>query len=465
MFPKGILREYASPLSFTARCMDIFFILLGGGIAFYIKFGNIILPTHYEVAFVLCVLLTLIFLPISGVYQSWRGISWLHQARVLTVAWISIVIVLIIIAFATKTSATYSRQWISMWAFFSWVFVLGYRMILYQILRTMRSKGWNHRRILIIGAGVLSRDVVKNIHNSAWMGLDIAGFLDDKKELHGKYIDDIEVKGGIDQLALIVSREKIDEILITLPMQARDRVEEILYMLRHHTITVRYVPDIFGLRLINHSVTEFAGLPALNLTESPMYGSNRVIKALEDKVLAFLILLTISPVLLLITIGVKLSSQGPIFFRQERVSWNGKPFVMYKFRSMPVDVETRSGPVWANGKEKRATKFGAFLRRTSLDELPQFINVLKGDMSIVGPRPERPYFVEKFKEVVPDYMKKHLVKAGITGWAQINGWRGDTDLNKRIEYDLYYVENWSFWFDIKIIVLTLFKGFVHKNAH
>jgi len=166
-----------------------------------------------------------------------------------------------------------------------------------------------------------------------------------------------------------------------------------------------------------------------------------------------------------IAIGVKLSSPGPVFYRQKRISWNSKPFMMLKFRTMPVDCEVNTGAVWAKKGECRATRFGSFLRRTSLDELPQFIDVLKGNMSIVGPRPERPVFVDKFKDEIPDYMKKHMVKAGITGWAQVNGWRGDTDLNKRIEYDLYYIENWSLWFDIKIIVRTLFTGFVHKNAY
>jgi putative colanic acid biosynthesis UDP-glucose lipid carrier transferase len=212
-------------------------------------------------------------------------------------------------------------------------------------------------------------------------------------------------------------------------------------------------------------VTEFAGLPVVNVSVSPMEGPNWLIKRVEDAMFSLAILVLISPLLLAIAIGVKLSSPGPVFYRQERVGWNGRPFEMLKFRSMPVDTENETGPVWAKRGEHRATGFGAFLRRTSLDELPQFINVLRGEMSIVGPRPERPVFVEKFKDEIPDYMKKHLVKAGITGWAQINGWRGDTDLEKRIEYDLYYIENWSLWFDIKIILLTLIKGFVHKNAY
>lgn len=196
-----------------------------------------------------------------------------------------------------------------------------------------------------------------------------------------------------------------------------------------------------------------------------MRGFNRYIKAIEDRVLSCLILILISPILFLLTIGVKLSSPGPIFYRQKRLSWNGQEFEMLKFRSMPVDAESHTGAVWAKKEDNRATKFGSFLRKTSLDELPQFINVLKGDMSIVGPRPERPEFVEKFKHDIPNYMQKHLVKAGITGWAQIHGWRGNTDLKKRIECDLYYIENWSLWLDLKIIFTTIFKGFIGKNAY
>ena len=190
----------------------------------------------------------------------------------------------------------------------------------------------------------------------------------------------------------------------------------------------------------------------------------RMVKWLEDKVLSSLILLLISPIMVLLALGVKLTSPGPVFYRQERVGLNSRPFNMLKFRSMPVDTE-KSGVQWGGSAAKATTQFGQFIRKTSLDELPQFLNVLKGDMSIVGPRPERPMFVEKFKEEIPDYMKKHMVKAGITGWAQVHGWRGDTDLKTRIEYDLYYIENWSLWLDLKIIVMTVFKGFVNKNAY
>jgi putative colanic acid biosynthesis UDP-glucose lipid carrier transferase len=205
-------------------------------------------------------------------------------------------------------------------------------------------------------------------------------------------------------------------------------------------------------------------MAALDLRVSPMSEpANVLLKAIEDRLLSLLILLLISPVMLLLALGVKLSSPGPVFYRQERVGLNGKPFNMLKFRSMPVDVE-KDGVKWGSAGSKTNTWFGAFIRKTSLDELPQFINVLLGDMSIVGPRPERSVFVEQFKHEIPGYMQKHMVKAGITGWAQIHGLRGDTCLKTRVEFDLWYIQHWSLWLDIKIIILTLFKGFVHSNA-
>jgi putative colanic acid biosynthesis UDP-glucose lipid carrier transferase len=206
------------------------------------------------------------------------------------------------------------------------------------------------------------------------------------------------------------------------------------------------------------------GMPVINLSASPLDSQAFLVKELEDKILSVLALVLLSPLFLIVAICVKLSSPGPVFYRQERIGWNGRPFTMLKFRSMPVDSE-KDGVRWGNSREKKLTRFGAFIRRTSIDELPQFINVLMGDMSIVGPRPERTVFVEQFKDEIPNYMKKHLVKAGITGWAQVNGLRGDTDLAQRIEHDIYYIENWSLWFDLRILFLTVFRGMVAENAY
>lgn len=465
MFSKGTLREYASALSITARFLDVLCVFLGGLIAYFIAFGNLTLPISYRIAILIGVLLSVIVFSFSGLYRSWRGQGWFNQARILTVSLASVIIILVTIAYLTNTSLLFSRLWMGLWVICSLSMLLLFRFSLNHLLRILRASGFNRRKIIIIGAGDLGTRVARALNNASWAGIQIMGFIDDNLDIEDKEIDGIKILGSIDKLQEIVVRSEIDEVWVALPLRAERRVKDILHELRHNTAAVRFVPDIFGMHLLNHSIVDVAGFPVLNITESPMFGLNRFVKFLEDKVIAGIILVLISPLLLIISLGVKLSSPGPVFYRQERVSWNGKPFMMMKFRSMPIDSESKTGAVWAKSGEDRATKFGAFLRRTSLDELPQFIDVLKGNMSIVGPRPERPIFVDQFKEEVPRYMKKHMMKAGITGWAQVNGWRGNTDLHKRIEHDLYYIDNWSFWFDIKIILLTLFKGFVHKNAY
>jgi Undecaprenyl-phosphate glucose phosphotransferase len=222
------------------------------------------------------------------------------------------------------------------------------------------------------------------------------------------------------------------------------------------------VPNLAGLSL---TTSNLDGLPVVGLRESPHFGLNVVVKRAMDIVLSLVGIILLSPLLGLIALSVKLTSPGPIFYRQERCGLNGRSFFMLKFRSMRVDAEKQTGAVWARKDDDRRTRFGTFLRRTSLDELPQLINVLMGDMSLVGPRPERPVFIHRFKKTIPNYMARHSVKAGITGWAQVNGWRGDTSLRKRLQYDLYYITHWTPWLDFRIMWMTLFHGLVHRNAY
>jgi len=334
---------------------------------------------------------------------------------------------------------------------------------LYWLLHLMRQRGWNHKRIVIIGSGELVRELVQRVQNALWSGFDVAAIFDETAA--PVTIGDLTVQQMPADLHEYISREKIDEVWLALTLWEQAAVQKLMSSLHHDIVTIRYFPNILGVDLLNHSVAEVLGLPVINVISSPITEINWLGKLVEDYFLSILIVVGISPLLLVIAILVKLSSSGPIFYRQKRVGWNGKEFAMLKFRSMPVNAEAATGAVWAKAEDQRATKIGAFLRKTSLDELPQFFNVLRGEMSIVGPRPERPEFVSKFKYEVSDYMKKHLVKAGITGWAQVNGWRGNTSLEKRIEYDLYYINHWSLWFDLKIIWLTVFKGFVNKNAY
>jgi putative colanic acid biosynthesis UDP-glucose lipid carrier transferase len=306
--------------------------------------------------------------------------------------------------------------------------------------------------------------VAARLTGSPWAGYNVRGFYDDDPRNAGATIAERPVWATNERLLADVAGGTIDQVWLALPLRADARIREILTMLREHSVEVRFVPDIYSFHLLNHSVTEVAGLPVISLTETPMSGINRMVKAIEDYLLASFLFMLAAPFMLLVAIGVKLSSPGPVLYRQVRVTWNGERFEMLKFRTMPVDAEAASGPVWTRTGERRATPFGTFLRRTSLDELPQFINVLRGEMSLVGPRPERPEFVERFRQQIPGYMQKHLVKAGITGWAQVNDLRGDSDLAQRIQYDLYYIDNWSLWFDLRILMLTLWHILKSRNA-
>jgi putative colanic acid biosynthesis UDP-glucose lipid carrier transferase len=336
---------------------------------------------------------------------------------------------------------------------------------MFGVLRFMRAKGWNERRVIILGSGELGMRFAATVQQAMWTGYRILALFDDDAAAGTTKIKDIPVLVTPAKLDEYISQQTIDEVWLAFPFSAEEKVKHVLHELRHQTITTRLLLDVFGLDLLNCSINKLAGFPVLNVRSTPMVGGNRLIKAFEDRFLAALILLLTIPLFIVVPLAIKLTSKGPVFYRQKRISWNGKEFDMLKFRTMPVDAEAATGPVWAKAGEKRATGVGAFLRKTSIDEFPQFINVLRGEMSIVGPRPERLIFVEEFKDKIPGYMQKHLMKAGITGWAQINGWRGNTSLEKRIEYDLFYIENWSFFFDMKIIFLTVFRGLINKNAY
>lgn len=463
MNTRGILKEHATALNAAFYAADWLMVAFSGWLAYWLYLDGTQLPGHYSVGILIALLLAAWLFPRFSLYQAWRGASIIDEMRSVSLAWGAVLLVLTAFAFTTKMGADYSRGWLGIWAFTGWFSLLLARVFLRGGLRWLRRHGFNQRNIVIVGSAGLSERVAERLRSAPWMGLNIVGFFHGDDGV-GEGMSGVPHIGGLDSVASFVTDEGVEQVWIAMPLRDEETVKWLLHELRHTTADIRFVPDLFGLRLLNHSVMDVAGLPVMNLSVTPMSGVNVVLKAVEDRLISLIILLLISPLMLLIAIGVKLSSPGPIFYRQERVGWNGETFMMYKFRSMPVDVE-KDGVQWGGaGKTKQATAFGALLRRTSLDELPQFINVLMGDMSIVGPRPERPMFVEKFKDEIPDYMKKHLVKAGITGWAQVNGWRGDTDLTKRIEYDLYYIENWSLWLDLRIIFLTIFRGFISKSA-
>lgn len=453
-----LLEDYTGLLSLMIRLLDVLTIVACGLLQFWLLVDPATVPDigQYYLMAVICGLLLLLLFPMYGVYQPLRASGLLEVLRRLTLAWISIGFLLMAILIGLKAGETISRLWLASWLTASWLAMVSLRFGFGSVLSWLRRRGFNRKAVVVVGGGDLGARIIRRLHGLDWLGLDVVAVFDDMPALQGCQVGGVQVRGGCDQILAFLEQQLVHEVWLALPLRAEQRMQSVLRALRHSTVTVRWVPDMFTFSLINHSMSDFAGVPVLNLTSTPLYGVNRGGKWLEDKVLAGLILILASPLMVAIAIGVKLNSQGPVFYRQERVSWNNRSFMMLKFRTMPLDAEVCSGPAWSNAWDRRAGRFGNLLRQTGLDELPQFVNVLKGDMSVVGPRPERPYFIDRLKEEIPDYMKKHLVKAGITGWAQVNGWCGDTDIGKRIEYDLYYIEHWSLWFDLKIILMTVF---------
>jgi putative colanic acid biosynthesis UDP-glucose lipid carrier transferase len=378
-----------------------------------------------------------------------------------------VALILAFLAFVTKSGADYSRLWMGTWFASGWIALVGSRVLLRYVLRYLRSSGFNHRHIVIVGTGDQAAIVADRLQKSTWFGLEISALFSSGQisEHLPSWFKDKKIITDYEELIRHVNDNDVDQVWISLPHSEEKTIREVINVLSDSTAEIRYVPDIFEYQLMHHSLSEVAGVPVVNISYSAIDGANKLVKTMEDYILASVLLIFASPLMALIAIGVKLSSPGPVLYRQKRVGWNGREFTMLKFRSMPVEAERESGPVWASKMDNRATPFGSFLRKTSMDELPQLLNVLRGEMSLIGPRPERPMFVEQYKDEVPHYNKKHLVKAGVTGWAQVHGWRGNTCLHTRIEHDLYYIENWSLWLDIKIIVMTLFRGLIHKNAY
>ncbi len=462
---RSILKADVKLFEILVRVADPMLVVLTGILAHYLYFGTPLLSETYWLVLLGVAVLCVAIFPLVRLYEPQRGVTFVVEVRNLAYAWALVGAFIAVVFFATKSGAAFSRAWTVLWLALGFAAHFGTRVALRQLLRSLRRRGMNQRHIVVVGAGNLGRDIVERLHAAPWSGYSVRGFYDDNPELAGNWFHGVPVLGNPADLARDIETLGLDQVWIALPLRAEMRIRELQSALQRVSVQISFVPDIHSFHLINHSVSEVAGLPVINLTDTPLTGSKLAVKAVEDYVLSTLLVIAFSPLLVFLAIAVKLDSRGPVIYRQERVTWNGTRFEMFKFRSMPVDAEEVSGPVWSKPDEQRATRFGIFLRRTSLDELPQLLNVLRGEMSLVGPRPERPGFVERFRAEIPGYMQKHLVKAGITGWAQVNDLRGDTDLRKRIEYDLFYIENWSVWFDLRILALTAWRVMRSRNAY
>ena len=338
-----------------------------------------------------------------------------------------------------------------------------------ELVREALERRWRAgiglTRVLIAGSGELGRLVADRILEHRELGYKIVGFVDDRAGGDHLGYRGLPLLGTLPEASDIAQREAVDHLYVALPPEQHVQMLELIDSTSRECLDVKVVPDLLQVIALRARLEDLDGLPVININDVPLQGFNSAVKRAIDIAIASVAAFALAIPLLVIAMLVKMTSRGPIFYRQERTGLDGKSFIIHKFRSMCEDAEQETGPVFASEDDPRRTPLGRILRRTNIDELPQFWNVLKGEMSIVGPRPERPLFVAQFKHRIPQYMLRHKVKAGITGWAQVNGWRGNTSIEKRIEYDLYYIENWSVRLDLKIMWLTLLKGFFHKHAY
>ena len=357
----------------------------------------------------------------------------------------------------------YSRATLLMFMFCAIVFVIIGRTLVRTAVERRHREGKDLDRVLIAGNGELARAVVERIktHRDR-LGFRIAGYLRNGDD---STLDGLTCLGTIDDAERVVKEHDIDHVFVALPHASSQAMMSLLDRLVRVIVSIHVVPDLLQFMVLRSRVEDIDGLPTINLSETPLEGWSRFVKRGFDLVVGCAAFIVFSPVMLIVAIAIWLEDRGPIFYHQERMGLDGKPFQIVKFRSMRVGAEQETGAVWADRDDPRRTRVGRFIRAWSLDELPQLLNVLKGDMSVVGPRPERPQFVEQFRAEFPHYMLRHKVRAGMTGWAQVHGWRGNTSIRMRIEHDLYYIENWSLMLDFKILFMTVLHGLRHENAY
>ncbi len=375
------------------------------------------------------------------------------------------IVALIIALYMIIREINFSRSVIAFFYIFNVGITSSFRLALRRGLRTIRRKGYNLKHILLVGYSRAAEEYIDRLTDNPQWGYVACGILDDHIPA-GTVYKGVKVLGRLGNLEVILPENKLDEIAISLALQDYDHLEGIVATCEKSGVHTKFIPDYNSLIPSRPYTEDLMGLPVINIRYVPLTNTgNIIIKRIVDVCGAVCGMALTSPLMLLAALLIKLTSPGPVIFRQERVGLHNKPFYMYKFRTMERQVPGEEKKAWTVRNDPRVTPVGKFLRRTSLDELPQLFNILRGDMSLVGPRPERPLFVDKFKEEIPRYMVKHQVRPGLTGWAQVNGLRGDTSIRKRIEYDIYYIENWTVWFDLKIILMTFFTGFINKNAY
>lgn len=383
----------------------------------------------------------------------------IFQANTLGIAFYIIVLYVVI------QEINYSRWMMFIFYMLNIFFTCLSRVVLRSMLRTIRRKGYNLKHVLVVGYSRAAEQYIDRLLWNPQWGYKIAGILDDTVP-SGTLYKGIKVLGRLDNLEVILPYSELDEVAIALALKDYDNLEHVVNVCEKSGVHTKFIPDYNSVIPTRPYTEDLMGLPVINIRHVPLTNTlNWWMKRMVDILVSLVGLVVASPVMIVSAIAVGCTSRGPVIFKQERIGLHNKPFRMYKFRTMEVQKPSAEKKGWTTKNDPRVTKVGKFLRKTSIDELPQLFNILMGDMSVVGPRPERPQFVEQFKEEIPRYMVKHQVRPGLTGWAQINGYRGDTSIKRRIEFDIFYIENWTMSFDIKIMFLTIFKGFINKNAY
>lgn len=462
----GMLRPYQSKLSLLQRLVDagLICVVLWGSHRLY----GVIINEHNILSVVLAAICFYFFAEAKGLYDSWRMGGIVVEITDLVMAWGMVVVILVILAFVSKTSANFSRLVVVTWFVATPFCLVMARVLTRTFLRELRRAGRNTRTLAIVGANAQGLRLIEKSRDAPWMGMLPLGIYDDAANEIAPDKIKACLKGSVADLIQEARKGQVDYVYIALPMQEQRRIVELVAALADTTVSVYVVPDMFVSDLIHARWTNFHGIPAIRVYETPFMGVDGGIKQLEDFLLSAFFLAIAALPMLVIGMAVKLTSSGPVIFKQRRYGLNGEVVEIWKFRTMLVCEDGENVPQAKRG-DPRITPLGRFLRRTSFDEFPQLINVLQGRMSLVGPRPHAVAHNEQYRKLIHGYMLRHKVKPGITGWAQVNGWRGETDtldkMEKRIEYDLEYIRNWSLWLDLKIIWLTVFRVFFGKNAY
>ena len=466
MSDQHYVKDSENAYSALCRCID--FVVIQVSLFFILYFQHEELTNLYLVVGLIASIGFVFAADSYNLYRSWRLGEFSRVASYTFLCWVAGIFSVVIFLFFSKISLDISRLVIGFWMLFNCFALAGWRLLFYVFLFKRRRAGYYTEKVAIFGLTSSGELLADQFVNKPETGYTLAGFYDDRTDTRteSKYTE--QVLGGINKGIELAKAGDIDVIYIALPLAAQKRIESVLRALGDTTIDVFLVPDFFTFNLLNARLSHVGSIQTISVYESPMTGPSRLLKRLEDVVGASLILSVIALPMLVIALLIKLDSTGPVLFKQLRYGLDGRAIKVWKFRSMS-SMDNGDVIQQAIQGDSRITKLGAFLRKTSLDELPQLINVLSGSMSLVGPRPHAVAHNEQYRKLVDFYMLRHKVKPGITGWAQINGWRGETDtlekMEKRVEFDLEYIRNWSISFDIKILVLTVFKGFIHKNAY